>query len=670
MASKFCPLSANQIETLTAQGCTCEDWSKVCVAEKFNPATVNSTHFSGKVQLGVFNKKITFPGGLTEQAGINDATIHNCTIGDNTYINHIRGYIANYVIENDVIIENVDLLAVEGQSSFGNGTEITVLNEAGGREIPIYDNLCAHTAYIIAVYRHRQKVVKKLKAMIADYSSSVSSSMGLVARGARIINCRAIKNVKIGPASQLEEVDRLENGSLNSCQKDPLYIGAGVIAKDFIVCSGTKITERVIISKCFVGQGCILAKQYLAENSAFFANCEGFNGEACSIFAGPYTVTHHKSTLLIAGLFSFFNAGSGSNQSNHMYKLGPVHQGVLERGSKTGSNSYILWPAKVGPFTIVTGKHYNNPDTSDMPFSYLKESKGQSILIPGVNLKSVGTIRDARKWPKRDRRKSSKNLDYINFKLLNPCTVQKMIKACELLKNLKTAAKHSEDFFLYNNVKIKKSPSEKATTLYQAGIDKFLGNCLIHHLGKTEFKNDKEIQKILKPETEYGKGNWVDLAGLLTPKELTEELLDNIENDTVDTLDQIDKTFRSMYENYPKYEWSWAVELLQRRLAKNIDQITAQDIIKFIKQWKQAVTKLDRMVLANAAKEFADTVKIGYGPDGDEKTKQADFNAVRGEFEQNSFVADVEKHTAEKTSLADEVITRIKKVASNRPDSK
>ena len=63
----------------------------------------------------------------------------------------------------------------------------------------------------------------------------------------------------------------------------------------------------------------------------------------------------HKSSLLIAGMFSFLNAGSGSNQSNHMYKLGPIHQGVVERGSKTTSDSYILWPAKVGAFSLIMG---------------------------------------------------------------------------------------------------------------------------------------------------------------------------------------------------------------------------------------------------------------------------------------------------------------------------
>ena len=106
-----------------------------------------------------------------------------------------------------------------------------------------------------------------------------------------------------------------------------------------------------------------------------------------------------------------------------MYKLGPVHQGVVERGSKTASDSYMLWPAKVGAFTVVMGRHYRNSDTSDLPFSYLIEHEDESILVPGVNLRSVGTVRDARKWPRRDRRKNPNKLDYLNFKLLSPYTI-------------------------------------------------------------------------------------------------------------------------------------------------------------------------------------------------------------------------------------------------------
>jgi len=662
MASEFRPLSADEIAKLTSQGCSCDDWSNVQVAEGFDAGRVKSTHFSGKIRLGVFEKQVSFNGGVTRATGISNAAIHNCAIGNNVYINHIRNYIANYIIEDNTIIENVDLLAVEGESSFGNGVEVAVVNEAGGREIPIYDNLSAHTAYIIAFYRHRPKVIENLQKMIAEYTKSVTSSMGLLAERAKLINCRIIKNVKIGPYSSIEGVDKLENGSVNSCAEDPVYIGPRVIAEDFIACSGSKITDGTIICKCFVGQGTVSAKQYSAENSVFFANCGGFHGEACAIFAGPYTVTHHKSTLLIAGLFSFLNAGSGTNQSNHMYKLGPVHQGVVERGSKTASDSYILWPAKVGAFTVVMGRHYRNSDTSDLPFSYLIEHEDESILAPGVNLRSVGTVRDARKWPKRDKRKAPNKLDLINFKLLSPYTVQKMINGTELLMNLKGTSGETSDYFTYHNVKIKNSSLDRGIRLYRIGIDKFLGNCLIHRLEGKHLKSVEELRSALSPQTNIGTGKWVDLAGLFAPDEAIQKMLNDIESGAISDLEQVDGAFRSMHENYPAYEWTWAANVLQRRVNKTIDNIMADDIIELTTKWKTAVVELDHMLYADAKKEFAATAQTGFGIDGPEETKHSDFAQVRGTFEENSFVSEIEQHIATKTGLADELISRMEKL--------
>ena len=662
MASEYRSLSSEEIATLTSQSCSCADWSKVQVAEGFNAGRVKSTSFSGDVRLGVFEKQVSFFGGVKKPSGISNATIHNCTIGNNVYIDQIGSYIANYVIEDDVSIENVDLLAVEGQSSFGNGTEVAAVCEAGGREIPIYDHLSAHTAYVIAFYRHRPKVIERLRKMIAGYTDSVTSSMGLVAKGARIINCRIIKNVKIGPAAVIDGISRLQNGSVNSCPEDPVFIGPGVFAEDFIVSSGSEITDGVIIGKCFVGQGTVLAKQYSAENSVFFANCGGFHGEACAIFAGPYTVTHHKSTLLIAGLFSFLNAGSGTNQSNHMYKLGPVHQGVVERGSKTASDSYMLWPAKVGPFTVVMGRHYRNSDTSDLPFSYLIEHEDESILAPGVNLRSVGTVRDARKWPKRDRRKDPKKLDHINFKLLSPYTIGKMLNGRAVLENLRATSGENTEYFTYNNVRIKSGSLERGIRLYEIGIDKFLGNCLIKRLENKQFKNVNDLRDALSPETDTGQGKWVDLAGMLAPQDCVEKMLNDIEAGIINSLEQVTEGFQSIHNRYGVYEWTWAADVLQRRLGKTIDKITAQDIIEMVTKWKEAVVELDHMLYADTKKEFAATAQIGFGVDGDQETRRADFEQVRGTFEGNSFVSEIEEHITKKTSLGDELIGRMGKL--------
>jgi hypothetical protein len=667
MAIEFRPLSSEEIIRLTAQDCTCDDWLKVEVAEGFSPAQVRTTHFCGNIKLGVFEKEVPFFGGVTKPAGISNATIHNCTIGNNVYINQVRNYIANYIIEDDVIIDNIDLLAVESESSFGNGTEVAVVNEASGREIPIYDNLSAHTAYIIAFYRHRPEAIENLKRMISSYTASVTSSMGLVAKGARLINCRIIKNVKIGPLSIIEGVNRLENGSINSCPEDPVYIGPGVFAEDFICCSGSKVTDGTIIIRCFVGQGTELAKQYSAENSVFFANCGGFHGEACAIFAGPYTVTHHKSTLLIAGLFSFLNAGSGTNQSNHMYKLGPVHQGVVERGSKTASDSYMLWPAKVGAFTVVMGRHYRNSDTSDLPFSYLIEHEDESNLIPGVNLRSVGTVRDARKWPKRDKRKSPKQLDYINFRLLSPYTIQKMLNGRIILEKLKTTSGENTEYYTYHNVRIKKPSLERGIKFYQMGIDKFLGNCLIGRLENLQFTNLDDLRSSLKPESNIGPGKWVDLVGLFAPEQAVQQLLGNIESGAICTLDEVTEAFRSIHEKYEAYQWAWAVNILQQSLSKVIDKITVEDIIELIKRWQKAVAELDHTLYADAKKEFADTAQIGYGLDGDEATRRSDFAAVRGTFEEDSFVSEIEQHITNKTAIGNELISRMENLRQQQP---
>src|SRR3990172_1912403 len=220
-------LSTEEISQLARQGCTCADWSLVSAAAGFDPTAVRATHLSGRVRLGAFNKRIALLGGIEKPSGISYTTIHNCTIGDNVYIDRIGNCIANYVIESDVIIENVDLLAVEGESSFGNGTEVAVVNEAGGREIPIYDRLSAHIAYILAFYRHRPQLIERLKAMIGEYTASVTSSTGRICAGSRLSNCRIIKNIRIGPAAVIEGVNRLEDGSINSCPEDPVYIVPG-----------------------------------------------------------------------------------------------------------------------------------------------------------------------------------------------------------------------------------------------------------------------------------------------------------------------------------------------------------------------------------------------------------------------------------------------------------
>ncbi len=655
-------LSSREIEIMLSNGCRSSDWSLIRVTDGYDPASCVNCVFSGVIQFGSFSRIHTSRSGVTLPSGIHNAHIHNCRVGSGVVIRNITGYIANYIIEDDVIITDCGKIFAEGSSSFGNGTVVSVLNETGGRSVKIWDRLSAHEAYIIALYRHRIKAVEVMDRMVDNYCRSVASEMGIIGRGSDITGCNTIRNVKIGPFSRIEGSMVLNEGSLNSSEADPVRIGFGVIMEHFIVCSGSEVRDSTLIDKCFIGQGCVLAKHYSAENSLFFANSAGYHGEACSIFAGPYTVTHHKSTLLIAGIFSFMNAGSGSNQSNHMYKLGPIHQGIMERGSKTTSDSYLLWPARIGPFTLVMGRHYKNMDTSSLPFSYLIESNDESILVPGINLRSVGTIRDAQKWPLRDRRKDPDKTDHVNFNLLSPYTIRKMLAGREILKDLREKQGSDQPFYRYNSMIIRKEALERGIELYQTGINKFLGNSLIKRLEKREFRSDEELRNRLRRDHFEGTGEWIDLAGLIAPKHEIETLLDDVESGRISTVDQLDSSFRHIHESYYDWEWSWTSVKLEEEENKPVDLFTAADVIRVVSRWKKSVIDLDNMLYEDARKEFNLSSRTGFGIDDGEEAKRLDFAEVRGDFESNSVVAVIQDHIRKKSALGDELIERMGKV--------
>ena len=652
-------LRTEEIAVLQANACKADNWGSVFVPDLFDIQHVTHTHFSGEVSLGAFNKEFVLPGGVTKHAGLHNVTLHNCSLGDNCLIENVQNYIANYVIGDNCLIQHINVMLVDGYSSFGNGTLIAVLNETGGREVPMYNTLPAPLAYIIALYRHRPELIKQISKLIEEYSKGVSSSFGTIGNNTRITNTGTIRNVYIGSNATIENCTRLENGSVNSRPEEPVYVGDSVIAQDFILSPGVVLADAAKLVRCFVGQACHVTHNFSAHDSLLFSNCVFENGEACAIFAGPFTVSMHKSSLLIAGMFSFLNAGSGSNQSNHMYKLGPIHQGIVERGSKTTSDSYLIWPARVGAFSLVMGRHYRHCDTSDMPFSYLIEKDDETYLVPGVNLRSVGTIRDAQKWPKRDKRKADLHLDPINYNLLSPYTISKMIKAVEVLKNLQSLVGETSEIYYYQNTRIKGSSLRKGLDLYNKAINKFLGNSLIKRLEGTRFSSMEEVWKQLRPTDARGEGEWIDLSGMIVPKDLIEEYLCRIEAGEIHSLEEISAYFHGLHKKYYDMEWTWAYGVIESAYKVNLQTIDAEKLISLVEIWKESVVSLDELLYADAKKEFSLTSKISFGVDGSTSDKMKDFEGVRGDFENNPFVAAVNEHIVTKKALGDELINRL-----------
>ena len=653
------PLTEAEITALKDHANSADDWAQVWVKEDFVPKYILNTHFSGWVRLGLFEKTFDLPGGISKHSGLYYTYLHNVEVGDNCCIEHVNNYIANYTIGEETFISNVDTILVQGETTFGNGVEVSVLNETGGREVLSYDQLSAHEAYFMAMYRHRPELIQRLRQLIMSYIDGLRSSHGTIGAHAHITDVGNITNVKIGDYAEIVGTRRLYNGSVNSVREAPVTLGYSVICTDFIISSGSRVESGTALSRCFVGQACTLAHGYSASDSLFFSNCHGENGEACAIFAGPFTVTHHKSTLLIASQFSFMNAGSGSNQSNHMYKLGPIHQGIMERGAKTSSDSYILWPARIGAFSLVMGRHTTHPDLANLPFSYLIESCDKTFLIPGVNLKSVGTIRDAQKWPRRDARTDPHRLDQINYNLLSPYTIQKMINGRQILEELQRVAGMTSEIYSYQSAKIKASSLRKGIHYYDLAIHKFLGNSLIKRLEGLACTSIEAVRSALRPTTTIGLGDWVDLSGLIAPKAEVLRLVEAIESGAIHEVGEIHETLSDLHRHYYEYEWTWAYDKIKTYYGLDLEGATASEIAQLVERWRSSVVELDREVYADAKKEFSLSAMTGFGADGDEVQQARDFEQVRGAFDSNPYVSSILKHIEDKSALGQELLDRL-----------
>ena len=120
----------------------------------------------------------------------------------------------------------------------------------------------------------------------------------------------------------------------------------------------------------------------------------------------------------------------------------------------------------------------------------------------------------------RDRRKDTNLLDLINFNLLSPYTIQKMINGRAILKELVHASGEDAPFYTYQGMVVKNSALKRGIALYEKAIWKFLGNSVITRLQKRKINTEEDIHDVLKRDTHMGCGcDWFDIAGLISPSD-------------------------------------------------------------------------------------------------------------------------------------------------------
>ncbi|MBQ9820601.1 MAG: DUF4954 family protein, partial [Muribaculaceae bacterium] len=433
-------LTNQQIDALKKNDCWAQDWNDIQVTDDFDVKRCHRVQFYGWARLGSSEGTIEITEGFVKNCGIYNATLRNVTIGDGCLIENIGNYLNKVNIGDSCYISNVSTIDTKGEPNYGQGHTIAVLNEVGDGNLLLLNELNSQLAAFMVKHGDNKPLMEAIKGMVAKSVAASRPECCTIGDKVSVVNTGVIINTVIDDGCQICGVSRLCNCTISSTIENPIIIRTGVICENTIISGGSRINGSVKLTDCFVGESCHLENGFTAASSVFFANSYMSNGEACAAFCGPFTVSHHKSSLLIGAMFSFYNAGSATNFSNHAYKMGPMHYGALERGCKTASGAYLLLPANIGSFSVLFGKLMYHPDTRDLPFSYLIAYGDTMYLKPGRNFATVGLYRDIRKWPKRDKRYRGEHRSVVNFDWLSPFTISEVLRGKKILENLRAAS--------------------------------------------------------------------------------------------------------------------------------------------------------------------------------------------------------------------------------------
>lgn len=589
------PLTSEEIEVLKSNDCWAEDWTSINVSEDFKPNYMHRVMLYDEVNIGAFNKNVEVSQGFVKHSGINNATLRNVTIGDDCLIENVGNFINNYTIGDDCYISNISTMETTEGATFGEGNLVSVLNEVGEGNVILFSDLNSQLAAFMVKHFSDKELKENIRQLIKTDIENKAPERGQIGSNVKIVNTKEITNCVINDLCEVNGASRLSDCTLLGSVHGNVYVGTGVIIENSIIAEGSSVINSVKIQDCFVGEACQLSNGFTASASVFFANSYMSNGEACAAFCGPFTASHHKSSLLIGGMFSFYNAGSATNFSNHAYKMGPMHWGILERGSKTASGAYLLMPATLGSFSVCFGKLMHHPNTRNLPFAYLIADGDKMFLIPGRNITTVGLYRDIKKWPKRDLRALENRKSIVNFDWLSPFSVGEILKGKKILESLREVTGDNVSQYLYHEYIIPATSLHKGIKYYDIALRIYMGAVL-----KRVLKRDPAITP---PSTQIGVGDWDDLSGLLLPVSEEDRIVKDMREGNIETIQQLLDRFEEINNNYREYQWAWTYSVICDYYG--ISEITLEDANRIHEDYIRARRSWIAEIKKDAEKEYA-----------------------------------------------------------------
>jgi len=429
-------LSASELKVLKARGNTAEDWKRVWVGKGFNPKRVSLCHFAGPVLLSscAGSAKVD---GVELPTGLVRASLSWCAVGKNVVVRDIH-LVHRTVIGDGAVLFDVGSVTKGKSDTFGNGLELLIAVETGGREVPVFAELTVEGAWVLSRSRSNKALLEGYAQKLSAYLKEARAPFNVIGPGAKVLHTPRLTDVFLGPSAVVDCAQQLQNSTLLSNDEEKTEVSHGAIVKSSILQWGSEVTSEAIVDSSVLTEHSHVERHGKVTHSLLGPNTGVAEGEVTSALLGPFVGFHHQS-LLIAALWpeGKGNVGYGANVgSNHTAKA-PDQEIWPGEGAFFGLGVNIKFPSDLtrSPYTIIASGVSMLPQRVEFPFSLINTP---AAVIPGVspayneilpawvlsdNIYMVK--RNEGKYQKRNKAKRSK----FDFEVFRPEIVDMMIDA-------------------------------------------------------------------------------------------------------------------------------------------------------------------------------------------------------------------------------------------------
>jgi NDP-sugar pyrophosphorylase family protein len=414
-------LTGGEIAELESRGNRSPDWGRVLAAEGFTPAFIANSAFIGDCVLGALGgDDVPVEATVYLPSGIYDSTIVNSEIGHECLVSGVA-VVSNYILRERCVVFDAGALTASRECAFGNGREIAIGIETGGREVLSYAEITIPVAAAVATRRGDRKFLEAYREFVKSYIDSCSAPFGVIERGGVIRHTATVENVYVGEGAVIDGATIVQNCTLLSTPEERTEISHGAYVRNACLQYGCDVTSMAIVDDSVLTEHSHVERHGKVTQSIIGPNTGVAEGEVTASLVGPFVGFHHQA-MLIAALWpeGKGNVAYGANVgSNHTSKA-PDQEIWCGEGFFFGLGVNVKFPSDFtgAPYSLIATAVDTLPQKVEFPFSLINKPFRAFNGIPPAyneifpawvlsdNLYSV--LRNEGKYKKRNKAKRTK----------------------------------------------------------------------------------------------------------------------------------------------------------------------------------------------------------------------------------------------------------------------